>query len=405
MRVLLIHRYFWPDTPPYAHLLRHIAAALASEHEVTVLSTQPSYKPEVRIAPRPREERLDGFTIRRIRLLPERSRGSLLRSVNALLFAARVFFHVLASGRYDAVMISTSPPIAAALAAGLAARLRGASFVYHCQDLHPEVALYSLLLKRGALYRLLQRLDASNCRRASRVVVLSEDMKSTLRRRAADLEDRIEVINNFALAEDPAARLPAELARQPGKFRIMFAGNIGRFQGLERLIEVARLLAADGRVEFVFLGDGAAKKSLMTLAQETPGATVRFVGHVPIEVASRALSTADLCVVSLSPDIYRVAYPSKTMSYLSAGKPLLVLVEEGSELARLVREQDVGLVVSGHSTAEIAREMLALVDDPARLRAMSQRAALLGQQRFAPAVVLPRWQRLFRELAAQRSHV
>jgi len=181
-------------------MLRRIAAALATEHEVTVLSTQPSYKPEVEMASQPRHERLDGFSVRRIKLMRERSRGSLVRGLNALLFALRVFAHVLTGGPYDAVMISTSPPIVAGLAAGLAARLRRARFVYHCQDLHPEVALYSQLLRRGLTYRLLRWLDSGNCRRASKVVVLSEDMKSTLRERGIPADGRVEIINNFAFA-------------------------------------------------------------------------------------------------------------------------------------------------------------------------------------------------------------
>jgi len=404
MRLLLIHRYFWPDTPPYAHMLRRIAAALATEHEVTVLSTQPSYKPEVEIAAQPRQERLDGFTVRRIRLMGERSRGSFVRGLNSLLFGVRVFAHVLVARRYDAVMISTSPPIAAGLSAGLAARLRRARFIYHCQDLHPEVALYSQLLRRGLTYRLLRWLDSGNCRRASKVVVLSEDMKSTLRERGIPADGRVEIINNFALSDGGAAATPPGLAKSPGVFRIMFAGNIGRFQGLEHLIEIARLLPRDGRVELVFLGDGAAKSQLMAQAGDLLGSTVKFIGHVPIDVVGSALSTADLCVVSLSLNIYRVAYPSKTMSYLCAGKPLLVLVEQNSELARLVRSEAVGLVVSGESPATVAGSILELIERPEQLQAMSRRAGQLGQRLFAEDVVLPRWRQLFRELAGQRSN-
>ena len=403
MRVLLIHRYFWPDTPPYAHMLRRIAAALSTEHEVTVLSTQPSYKPEVEIAAQPRYERLEGFSVRRIRLMRERSRGSPVRALNAMLFALRVLAHVLTRARYDVVMISTSPPIVAGMAAGLAARLRGASFVYHCQDLHPEVALHSQLLQRGLLYRLLLWLDTGNCRRASKVIVLSEDMKSTLRERGIVVDGRVEVVNNFSLGGGFTATAPAELEKSPGMFRIMFAGNIGRFQRLEHLIDIAQLLSDDRRVEFVFLGDGAAKKQLMTQADAMLGSTVKFVGHVPIDVIGQALSTADLCVVSLSPEIYRVAYPSKTMSYLCAGKPLLVLVEQNSELSRLVRAEAVGLVASGQSAATVAGAILELIDQPEQLRAMSQRAAQLAQRIFADCVVLPRWRNLFRELAEQGS--
>jgi colanic acid biosynthesis glycosyl transferase WcaI len=405
MRVLLIHRYFWPDTPPYAHMLRRIAAALATEHEVMVLSTQPSYKPEVAMAIQPRHDRLDGFSVRRMRLLPERSRGSFVRSVNALLFGLRVFAHVL-TGRYDVVMISTNPPIVAGLAAGLASRLRGASFVYHCQDLHPEVAAFSQLLRHGPVYRLLRWLDSGSCRRASKVVVLSEDMRATLLKRGLAVDERIEIVNNFSLGDDTATGTGGreELVKSPGVFRIMFAGNIGRFQGLEHLLEVARLLADDRRVEFVFLGDGAAKSQLMEQAGAMLGSNVKFIGHVPIEAVSGALRTADLCVVSLSPNIYRVAYPSKTMSYLCAGKPLLVLVEEDSELSRLVRSESVGLVASGQSAAAVARELRDLIDHPEQVQAMSRRAERLGQRCFAATVVLPHWVRLFRKLGGHRSN-
>jgi glycosyltransferase involved in cell wall biosynthesis len=250
---------------------------------------------------------------------------------------------------------------------------------------------------------LLLRLDSGNCRRASRVVVLSEDMKSTLRERGIAVDGLVEIINNFALGDGSAKAIPAGLAKSPGVFRIMFAGNIGRFQRLEHLIEIARLLPHDGRVELVFLGDGAAKNQLMAQAGPMLGSTVKFVGHVPIDVVGSALSTADLCVVSLSPEIYRVAYPSKTMSYLCAGKPLLVLVEENSELARLVRDEEVGLVVSAGGAATVAGAILELIDQPGQLQAMSRRAGQLGQRFFAESVVLPRWRQLFRELAGHRS--
>jgi glycosyltransferase involved in cell wall biosynthesis len=404
MRVLLIHRYFWPDTPPYAQMLRRIAAALATEHEVTVFSTQPSYKPEVEITAQPRFERLDGFRVCRIGLLRERSRGSCVRVLNALMFAFRVFVHVLTRERYDAVMISTSPPVVAGLAAGLAARLRRTSFIYHCQDLHPEVALYSRRLQPGLVYRLLRRLDTGNCRRASKVVVLSEDMKTTLRERGIRVDGHVEIVNNFALGGGSGATVPAELAKRPGVFRIMFAGNIGRFQRLEYLIEIARLLPDDGRVEFMFLGDGAAKRQLMTHADAMLGSTVKFVGHVAIDMVGAALDTADLCVVSLSPDIYRVAYPSKTMSYLCAGKPLLVVVEENSELSHFVRTEAVGLVVSGESAAAAVSSIVELIDHPEQVRAMSRRARQLGQRLFTDSVVLLRWRQLFREVAEQRSN-
>jgi glycosyltransferase involved in cell wall biosynthesis len=404
MRVLMIHRYFWPDSAPYGHMLRYIASALSAEHEVTVLTAQPSYKPEWRLPSRARMERMGGVTVRRVSLLPARSRSSLLTAVNAVLFTVQALLHAWrVRRRFDVIMVSTSPPIVLGLVVRIAAAASGSSYVYHCQDLHPEVGLYAGLLSPGRWFRTLQRIDADICRKAARVIVVSPDMRTTLLERDAALGSRVRVIDNFALPNDPeAADLPPALAKPAGRFRVLFAGNIGRFQSLETLIDVATALPRGSDVEFVFLGDGAAKRELQERAAGAPRGIVRFFDHVSVDLAARVMQTADLCVVSLAPDIHKVAFPSKTMNCLSAGQPLLVLAEPHSELARLVERESVGFVIDRDRPGDVAALITRLAQDPSELQGMRSRAAELGRKRFSMDVILPQWEALFRELAATR---
>ena len=73
LRVLAIHRYYWPDSPPYASLLRVIAEHWSSAgHDVRVLTSQPSYKPEQGLDAAPTEETIDGVVVRRIGMKPDR---------------------------------------------------------------------------------------------------------------------------------------------------------------------------------------------------------------------------------------------------------------------------------------------------------------------------------------------
>ena len=90
MRVVLVHRYFWPDTPPYAHILKQIALHLGEEgHEVTVLTCQPSYdRRQVRHAPA-RELIAPGVEVRRWRVFPDR-RHSVVKAINLVIFGARL---------------------------------------------------------------------------------------------------------------------------------------------------------------------------------------------------------------------------------------------------------------------------------------------------------------------------
>lgn len=234
MRILLIHRYFWPDAPPYASMLRTIGARLVEDgHDVSVLSTQPSYNATTVSQRCPASEHVDGMRVRRVPLLPDPGRGRVMRAVNAVIFLARVFWHVVRRSD-DLVMFSTMPPVALGLVvrAALALSGRAGRYVYHCQDIHPEAAHIADLVRLGPWYRWLRRIDTATCQRAAGVVVLSDDMRDTIVARGVDA-DRVHVLNNFSLidpgsaAPPPASRLPS---RDTADFVVVFAGNLGRFQ-------------------------------------------------------------------------------------------------------------------------------------------------------------------------------
>ncbi len=143
--------------------------------------------------------------------------------------------------------------------------------------------------------------------------------------------------------------------------RFLFAGNIGRFQGLERLVAAARLVA--GRVPFqlLFMGEGSAKPELIELAGELLGRRIIFLPHQSFATAHAAMRVCDYGVISLLPELYRFAYPSKSMAYWSAGCPVLSLVEPQSELAQTIREHELRYVPATRSVTSIAETILKAV--------------------------------------------
>ncbi|HEY3392510.1 MAG TPA: glycosyltransferase family 4 protein [Lacipirellulaceae bacterium] len=362
MRILAIYRHYWPDTPPYARILRSILEHLAAgDHETTVYAAQPSYN-DIRQPPQPWRENVGGVEIRRIRLLPERKQRRLARAINAMYFSLRAVLHAVVGRRYDLVIANSQPPVLMGCALRLVCLLTGTPYIYHCQDLHPESALLAGDLKRGWLYRLLARCDSAACRRAQRVVVLSRDMADALEARGLPIRN-VSIINNPPLEFDPAARpaLPPPLDEPVDCARFLFAGNIGRFQGLERLVAAARLAA--GRVPFqlIFMGEGVARRELVALAGDLLGRRIIFLPHQPLETAIAAMRVCDFGVVSLSANVYRFAYPSKSIMYLSAGCPLLALVEPESELAKTIERYGLGYVAASRSVAHIAETIVKAV--------------------------------------------
>src|SRR4029079_18852828 len=125
------------------------------------------------------------------------------------------------------------PPVVLGAAVSWAARRRGARFVYHCMDLHPEIGVLSGQFSNPIVRKVLTLLDRGACRRAAVVVVLSGDMRASLLRRDPGLAGRIVVLNNFELPDFDAAESTSPLAPDPDRLRIVFTGNIGRFPRLD----------------------------------------------------------------------------------------------------------------------------------------------------------------------------
>ena len=399
-RVLAIHRYYWPDTPPYASILRTIAAEWTrSGHTVDVLTSQPSYKPEALAARRPCVEQVDSVTVRRVCMRPDRT-SRLRRVFNVVWFPLVVAFRILIGRRYDVVMCSTVPPVLLGWAVSVAAGVRRSSFIYHCMDLHPEIGRLSGEFSHPIVYRILHRMELATCRRAAAIVVLSEDMREAVLARDPDLARKLVVLTNFELPDfDGSDELPASpLPTNAERLRVVFTGNLGRFQGLET---ITRAVLSPGReladIELVFMGEGAAKPELQRMVEQAPSTVrsrVAFVPHGAPASVRALLATSDLGLVSLTPEVIRFAYPSKTATYLGAGLPVLVAVEPDSCLARTVEDAGIGGLLPVHDAAQTGRQLVRWLARREELPGMSAAAKTVWAEEFAAERLLPRWNEL-----------
>ena len=362
MKVLLTHRYFWPDAAPYGLMLREIGEGLADKgHEIHIFASKPSYG---NVGSRePKRQMLGRLNVRRCWVFQEKRRNPILRSFNVLLYCFGLFLHIWKL-RPNVVTASTFPPVIAAWTASLASGLVGAKFIYHMQDIHPEVSEYTGgRLGRGLPAKFLRWLDNMTLRRSHVVIVLSKDMENTLHNRGfSNLPIRI--IGNFSLdVMREISEPPSDLRKDANVRRIIFAGNIGRFQDLITLTEgIATCFDKHPDLELFFLGDGAV---LQELKSRWGGhKQVRFSPFLPYSQARELIEESDVGLVSLAPNIYRVAYPSKVQTYASLGLRILALVEPDSNLARDLEAQERGAAPSCASPRAIGEALEKVLSMP-----------------------------------------
>lgn len=395
LKILAIHRFYWPDTPPYASMLRAIAHQWVKDgHEVNVLSSQPSYKVGVCNTKQPSREVIDGAEVVRLDLPAELGKPS-IRISNAIRLGLGVFWQAVFKKRYDVIMISTSPPVLGGFFAAIVAKLTGARFIYHCMDIHPEIGRISGEFRNQKIYWLLSRLDRWTCSQANPVVVLSADMMKTLKDRKPESPPLTQVLNNFSLPSEASVleQLPFEWPEK--SFVILFAGNIGRYQGLDVLIEAMGKLRGSKDIRLLIMGEGTEKERLIDLTKRME-ANVTFIGHQSVEVAKACMAKANLGFVSLLPNLYKYSYPSKVMTYLEQGCPILVAAEMNSCLAQDLMDSGSGHAVVNGDVDALCEAISGLANNSESINRMSINALRLSEKAFNRASVLVRWSLLLR---------
>ena len=228
---------------------------------------------------------------------------------------------------------------------GRAARLfrffRGAKLVYMIEDLWPESVTESgMMAKSRLLTSILSKWSDRFYRSADALTVLSPGFKRNLVARGVP-EEKIEVVYNWT---DERNEPPKRKIRRDGDpFVVAFAGNLGVMQGLDVVIDAATLAREKGiPVQFRLIGEGVESARLKKVVSERNLTNVEFTGRIPSSEVNNTLSDADALLVHLKRlDLFKITIPSKTQSYLFAGKPILCGLE--GDAADLIQKADAGI--------------------------------------------------------------
>ncbi len=421
MRVLVICPHFAPDTAPTGEVMTRIAGELVQRgHELHVVTSLPWYLHH-RVEPgwsgRPvRREDRGAERITRVHPFPTDKRNIPARALGFAGFTGLAGAMALGGRRQDApdVVLAMSPPLTLGGAGWLAARRWRVPFVFNIQDVFPDVAVELGAITNPSVIRFASWLERWTYRHADAVTVLSDDLRDNLVAKiqgsVPDPYDRIRVIPNFV---DTARLAPRDRTGTPGggAYRrehglgdrpvVMYAGNVGFSQSLELLVDAARSLAASHpEVVFVINGGGSARPDLERQAAGLDN--VRFVDFQPRERLAEVLAAGDIHVVPLRRGLARSSVPSKVYSILAAGRPVVASVDEGTEVARVVEKAGAGLAVPPDDPEAFAAALTALLDDPARARAIGAAGRAFVERWASPATVAGRYEALFDELVARR---
>jgi colanic acid biosynthesis glycosyl transferase WcaI len=375
MRVLLLNLYYPPDTSATAKMAHTVVDALSVKHEMTVLCGRPSYDPTERRAWRLFQTELVG-PARVIRTgstdFPRMEMKK--RVLNYLSYVALAVPRALFV-RCDAVLAMTDPPFQGIVGA-FVAMLKRKPYVYNIRDMYPDMALGGSIVEPGKLARLWEKLHRWALRRATRVIVLGDDMRARIIAKGVDAS-RVVVVRDGAETLPPDVALPTpdpevvRAIRGNFSFVLLHAGNLGFYGAWSTLLMAARKLASEG-VGLVFVGDGAQRAQIEAAA--VGAENIRFLDFFPANKIPSVLAAADAHVVTVKRGLEGVVVPSKMYGILAAGKPIVAVAPEKTDAVSLGVRGGFAVSADPDRPAELVSAVRALVGDPQKMNAMGQAA-------------------------------
>ncbi len=394
----ILSEVFYPEETGTGYYITQIAEHLALSRQVSALCAQPSYSRAGVKAPPSEWHR--GVHIFRCPSLILHQRHVLTRLARMV----SITLSILAAGlwrirRGDEILAVTNPPSVPVLAAILSFVLR-VPYSLMVHDVYPDiVAACGLTSRESVLFKTFKWINKIVLRRAQEIICIGRDMSDHLTlARGTGTRDGIRVIPLWSDCHDiqPSPKKDNPILIKLGltqKFVLLYAGNMGRPQGVETLAAAIKALEQDADIHFIFIGSGDKRRILDEMvAQGSKNITV--LPPRPRSDQNEFLNACDVAILALVPGMEGLAVPSRTFNLMAAGKPMIALVSEVSEVARVIREEGIGWVVEPGAVEATVEAILEARRCREQLPEMGARARHAAETKYCPEVILSQFDAL-----------
>lgn len=406
MKVILWGINYSPESTGIAPFNRELCEYLTSKgHAISAVTSFPYY-PSWRKRPEDRgqcfrTDIMEGVSVYRCWCHVPARVTTVRRILHELSFCLVSACRVLALPRADVYFV-VSPPLALGLFAWVVTMLKRSRFLFHVQDLQPDAAVGLGMLKRGWLVRGLFALEGLAYAKAFAVSGISEGMMAAFRQKEVSARKRIMLPNwlrKGSMGAPDKSRRSMARARfgvADGAILAAYAGNLGKKQSLEILVEAGDLISkqrikTQSEVAIVIAGDGAARADLeQALAARHFPTGVQLLPLLSDAEYEDLLLAADVALITQAAGTGQFFFPSKLLSVLSAGLPVIAVADADSELATAIRDGEFGATIRPGDAAGLCDLLSRLAESTEVIERW--RANTSWVRRFSRDAVLPRFE-------------
>jgi glycosyltransferase involved in cell wall biosynthesis len=319
----------------------------------------------------------------------------------------RRFTRVAAAFRPDVILACNVPLVAKSVAAAWCRR-EGVPWIFWLQDLHSVAMTAEAERRAGRLGRRVgsgfEALERRLLREADGVVSITDDFRPMLADWGVD-GGATSVIENWAPLDDlPVRRRDNAWRVRQGlgdRFVYLYTGTLGLKHRPELLYRLAEDRIDDADV--VVISEGMGEKRLREMLRERHLPNLRLLPFQPMEQYPEILGAADVLVALLEPTAGTFSVPSKVLSYLCAGRPILAAIPSENLAARTIERAGAGVVVPSTDEEAFLAGAKRLRGDESLRSTSGGRARAYAESTFDTDMITDRFQDVIERAVGRRS--
>lgn len=372
MKILVVCQYYSPEPVRISDICEEL---VKRGHDITVLTGIPNY-PMGNIysgyeAKKNRIEIINGVKVKRCFTIP-RKKNFIMRFFNyhSFSFFSKKYINKL-EGEFDVIFVNQLSPVMMANAAIKYKQLYKKNIIMYCLDLWPESLCAGGIKKNSLIYKMYYNISKKIYNKMDRILVTSESFinyfvndikieKNKLKYLPQYAESIFENYNEHEYKDKDENE--NEKVKDSNITNLLFAGNIGKAQSIETIIEATRILNDKNyKVNIHIVGDGQELERLKNKAKMLKLDNIYFYGRKPLNEMPFYYSKADALIVSLTKDsLISNTLPGKVQSYMAAKKPIIAAAN--GETKRIIEEAKCGFCSKAEDAKDLSDNIIKFIN-------------------------------------------
>lgn len=393
MKLLILTQYFPPEVGAPQNRLYELALRLRSKGiDISVLTAMPNY-PQMVVHKEYKgkcycKEDMNGLKIHRSWIYVSNSKSIIPRLLNYFSFVFSSLWFGLFKLKKQDVLLVESPPLFLGITAYLLSRAKGAKMIFNVSDLWPESAEKLEIINNKTLLSLATTLEEFCYRKSALITGQTQGIVRNIKSRFPNkrvywLKNGVDIkFYDVNKTQQEANAWRKTNGYSEEDFILFYGGIIGHAQGLDIILNAAKILEDKPKIKFVMLGSGPEKERLLALKEELKLNNLEFYDAVPKTKMQEIIMDMNATIVPLKKlDLFKGAIPSKIFENLALKKPIILGLEgEAKEL--FIDEGNCGLAFEPENKEDLVKQILTLYNNPELSKQLGENGLKYASENF-----------------------